>query len=261
MPELPEVEMIRQYIEQNCLTRRISDVQIYDNSILKGTKPTEMKKALRGASFKKAKRHGKQLFLLMDTGRIITLHLGMTGDILLLPPRKKAPLWTRVRVDFSDSYHLVYVDLRKFGGIGLTSSIEEFVAEKRLGPDALQVKKEMFIEKMGEHSKAIKSVLLDQRVVAGIGNLYSDEILFQSKVHPCHPANELPNASLSNMYTNMRRVLLAAIRVKTDFSLLPRSFILRDRALGKECPRRNGSFECIKVGGRTSYYCPSCQSL
>jgi formamidopyrimidine-DNA glycosylase len=166
-----------------------------------------------------------------------------------------------VLFNFKDGSQLAYEDMRKFGAIGIVASIGRFVKMKRLGPDALQVGKQEFMTRIRKHNRAIKTVLLDQKVIAGIGNLYADEVLFQSRILPLKPAKGLSAKEAEAIAKNTRKVLLASVRVASNFDQLPKGFMLPVRRPGAHCPRGNGRMESLKVNGRTTFYCPSCQSI
>lgn len=260
MPELPEVEMVRRYLEERCQGRRIERVKVLDEGILDGVTRSAFVHAIQGREIIEASRHGKQLFL--DLGAtLMTVHLGMTGDLLLLEEGERPPSHMRVLLTLEGAAHLAYDDPRKFGAIGLTCSRADFVTGHRLGPDALSISKREFVTRVKRSRRAIKSVLLDQHVLAGVGNLYADESLYQARVHPLLPADQLPQASLERIWAEVRRVLKTSIKVSTDFRLLPQSFLLRNRVAGSPCPRDNGSLHSLKIGGRTTIFCPACQVL
>jgi formamidopyrimidine-DNA glycosylase len=260
MPELPEVELVRQYLEEHVRGRRISMVAVADEGILENIAPRRLQAHLRGKVFETVRRHGKQLFLELAGGGCMTMHLGMTGEATFYQQERAPFKHDRLSVRFEDDGLLVYNDSRKFGAISWAKSMQAFIALKHLGPDALQISKPDFIDKVGSHRKAIKTTLLDQHVVAGIGNLYSDEILFQVKVHPLVEASSLSSMDLGKMHQMTRTVLHRSIKVRTAFSLLPRGYILRDRSLDAACPRHNGRLRPIVVNGRTAFICPGCQA-
>jgi len=259
MPELPEVELARRYLEDHVLGRRISRVKVLDEGILEGVGPEALREYLMNLSFTAAKRHGKQLFLELEERGCLTLHLGMTGGLSFSaedgPPAKH----DRLLLDFEDGGQLVFNDQRKFGAISYSPSKRRYIMQKHLGPDALMISRRDFVERVGSHDRAVKTTIMDQHVVAGIGNLYSDEILFQARVHPMVLSSSVRSRGLGRMRDIVRTVLQASLQVGTDFSQLPRGFMLRDRSAGAPCPRRNGRLESLVVGGRTAFICPSCQ--
>ncbi|MDD1747617.1 MAG: DNA-formamidopyrimidine glycosylase [Methanomassiliicoccales archaeon] len=260
MPELPEVEMARRYLEECCKGRRIERVKVLDEGILRAVARGAFAKAVQGRKVMGAGRHGKQLFI--DLGGIcLTVHLGMTGGLVMLEGGEKPPTHTRVMFAFEDATSLAYDDPRKFGAIGLSSSVADFVMTHKLGPDALSISKREFMARAQRSRRAIKSLLIDQHVIAGVGNLYADESLFQAKVHPLMSADQLSQAAIERIWVEVRRVLKASIAVDTDFRSLPEGFLLSNRVADRPCPRRNGALRAIKVGGRTTIFCPTCQTL
>jgi formamidopyrimidine-DNA glycosylase len=192
---------------------------------------------------------------------LMTVHLGMTGDLLALEEGGELPSYARAVLEFDDGGLLAYDDPRKFGAIGLASSLRGFVMEHGLGPDALAIAGKQFIAKASRSARSLKSLLLDQHVLAGVGNLYADEALFRSRLYPLQPADSLDKAALGRLCGNVKRVLRASIGAGTDFSQLPGSYLLRERREGARCPRGNGELMVMRVGGRSSYYCPACQVL
>jgi formamidopyrimidine-DNA glycosylase len=205
-----------------------------------------------------AGRRGKQMFIGLDDGSFLTIHLGMTGD-LDIGEKGSPPEYARVSFHFQRGKSLFYADQRKFGGLGITGSVEQFVTKHKLGPDALCIGRSDFIERVSAHRKAIKSVLMDQGVLCGIGNLYADEVLFQARVHPEQLANSISLRKLNDIHRQIAEVLRTSISVASDFSSLPDGYLVRVRQDGTECPRGNGILTAIKVGGRTTIFCPRCQ--
>jgi formamidopyrimidine-DNA glycosylase len=259
MPELPEVEQARRFLERNALNRRIRTVEILDDGVLQDIDGETFDHSITGRMMTTAGRRGKQMFMGLDDGTFLTFHLGMTGDLTV--GDASPPKYTRIIIRFDDGGNLFYTDQRKFGALGVVGSVDHFVAEHRLGPDALCIGRSDFIERASGHKKAIKSVLLDQSVLSGIGNLYADEILFQARVHPEARADSLSQKKLKDIHRLVGVVLRRSISVASDFSALPVEYLVRVREEGAECPRGNGTLMSIKVGGRTTIFCPKCQRI
>ncbi len=135
---------MRRDVDASALGRIIASVKVLDIGVLEDVSADGLKRALTGRALTRTDRHGKQLFFRIGRGRWLTVHLGMTGDIIFLEDGQGPPRFTRVRLDFEDGASLVYEDMRKFGAIGLTSSKSAFLERKRLGPDALEIKREEF---------------------------------------------------------------------------------------------------------------------
>ena len=260
MPELPEVEAVRSYAERVCSGRIILSIEVMDDGVLEGCSSKELDSFCKNRNLLSVRRHGKQMFIELDQG-FVSVHLGMTGDLIFKARKAMPDKHDRVLFNFKGGSQMAYRDMRKFGAIGCTLSIDDFLKKKKLGPDALKVGRQEFVSRIGGRHRAIKTVLLDQRVIAGIGNLYADEVLFQSRIHPLRLASGLSVKETGTMLKNVRKVLRASVQVASDFDRLPKGFMLPVRGLGNACPRGNGEFKSLKVNGRTTYYCPACQSV
>ncbi len=258
MPELPEVEQARRFLEINALNRKILSVEVFDSGVLQDIEGPTFAKTLTGRSMTIAGRHGKQMFIGLDDGSFLTIHLGMTGD-LILNEDSRVPMYSRIAFRFEGGESLFYSDQRKFGAIGVIGSVDQFVKDHKLGPDALCISLSEFKERVSSHKKAIKSVLLDQSIVSGIGNLYADEVLFQVRLHPGARTDTISSKRIGNIHRLIGIVLRGSIAVSSDFASLPDGYLLRAREVGVECPRHNGLLAVVKVGGRTSIFCPKCQ--
>jgi formamidopyrimidine-DNA glycosylase len=260
MPELPEVEMARRFLESNVVNRRVVSVEVIDDGVLDGMDIMTFQHDLVGRSIVSVARRGKQMFVGLDDGSFLTVHLGMTGE-LSMDQGDHIPTYTRIVFGFEDGDRLYYSDQRKFGAIGMVGSIGLFVNEHGLGPDALSIDRSDFTKRVSGHRKAIKSVLLDQRVLSGIGNLYADEVLFQVRLHPATRADTISQKKLNELHRQILVVLRRSIKVGSDFAVLPVGYLLKVREPGADCPRGNGKLAATKVGGRTSIFCPACQRL
>ncbi|HKK39877.1 MAG TPA: hypothetical protein VJ949_10700, partial [Cryomorphaceae bacterium] len=161
---------------------------------------------------------------------------------------------TRVSFELEEGF-MAWVNPRKFGRIGLTDSIESFFEEKNVGEDALSISKEDFVEIFQGSKGPIKSRLMDQKNVAGIGNIYADEILFQCEIHPETDTKKLSEKSLGKLHTAMQRIFEVAIRHEADYSTYPKHYLLYNRTEKREDP----PLLRIKVGGRTTFFDPKKQ--
>jgi len=250
MPELPEVEMFARYFEQHALGQTIQRVRILDARIC-GTRKLNQ---LTGRRFERVRRHGKNLFA--DAGDTwLHIHFGMTGDLSYYTD--EPPRFARVIFDFDNGAHLAYEDMRLFGIVDLTPSPEEYVRQHGLGRDPLdrQFDLRAFRALLHKRRGRIKALLLSQEVIAGIGNLYADEALFRSSIHPRRAADRLRNAEVKTLYTNIRRVLQQAVAFKSRGADYPARFLVQHRQEGDRCPRCGGTIRRTIVAGRTTYYC------
>jgi formamidopyrimidine-DNA glycosylase len=154
---------------------------------------------------------------------------------------------------------LAFDDQRKFGEVELIKNVDEFLQTRGIGPDALEITLSEFKVILGRHRGAVKAILLNQQLIAGIGNLYADEILFRARTHPATDATKLSEKDLTGLFRAMRYVLEKAIALKTDFNRLPKSWLLTHRGKAGRCPRCARALKSATIGGRTSWFCAHCQ--
>ena len=265
MPELPDVEVFRRRSEESALDRAVGDVSA-ESAVLEGLSEKTLKNALVGASFVDSRRHGKYMFIRYrsDGSRRgaswLVMHFGMTGYLQPCPSAKEKPPHTRMLVSFKDGGSLAYSCQRKLGRIQLTDDIDRFLTDMKLGPDALADEMDFaaFRERIVKSRGALKSTLMNQSLIAGIGNIYSDEILYQARIHPRRKPAELSAAMLENLYEAMHFVLNAAIDAAANPERMPAGFLLPRRRPEASCPC-GGRIEKISISGRHGYYCPNCQ--
>jgi len=253
MPELPSVETFKRYFDKTSLQKPITDVTVISPEILVETNTTQMKESMEGHEFTESIRYGKYLFGKLDNGLFLIIHFGMTG--FLHYDTTNSSRYPRLLIKFSNDHFLAFDDARKFGKLGLTLDPGEFIRSRRLGPDALEVDYEDFQDNFQNRKGMIKPLLLNQNILAGIGNLYADEILYQSRVHPMTPANLLKDQEWERIFSAMKKVLQKAIERHDKIESLPESYLLPHRQKGGECPE-GGKFKIITVGGRTTFLCP-----
>lgn len=257
MPELPDVEVFRERLESTSLNREIRTVSVDADRVLKDVSERTLRSRLKGGALTSTRRHGKHLFARIRGDGWLRLHFGMTGELVPYGEGDEPPGHVRLRLDFAGGDRLAYRNVRKLGEIGLVEDPDGFVEEKGLGPDALDLDREGFRRRLDGRRGAIKSTLMNQEVVAGIGNVYADEILFRARIHPETPIGELDDGALRRLHRAVGDVLQAAIDARvTDF---PRSFLLPDREEGAPCPRCGTPLEKIRVSGRPTYFCPEDQ--
>jgi formamidopyrimidine-DNA glycosylase len=259
MPELPEVETFRRYLESTSLHQRISGVDVLSAYVVKGVSARELARRLKGRRFESSRRHGKHLFVRADEDVWLRLHFGMTGFLDYLERDEKATNTARVIFDFANNHRLAFDDQRKFGEVGLSRDVDEFLSTRGIGPDALDLSLPQFKTILGKHRGALKAILLNQKLIAGIGNLYADEILFRARLHPATAAKRLPHQKLARLFRATRYVLEKAIACKTGAERIPKSWLLTHRGKEGKCPRCGRELKSATVGGRTSWFCAHCQ--
>jgi formamidopyrimidine-DNA glycosylase len=259
MPELPEVETFKRYLDSTSLHQRIIKVEVRDAYVLKRVSARELARRLKGRRFESSHRHGKHLFVRAGDELWLRLHFGMTGSLEYLHHGEVAPKTSRVIFRFADNCRLAFDDHRKFGEIELIEDVAEFLQKRRLGPDAFEISLSQFKAIVGKHRGAVKAILLNQKLIAGIGNLYADEILFRACTHPATEAARLSDKDLRRLFRATRDVLEKAIALKTDFNRLPKSWLLTHRGKAGRCPRCGRGLKSATIGGRTSWFCAHCQ--
>jgi len=265
MPELPDVELLRRYVDETCKGRVIQQAAVHDPKMLSGIPSDAFAAKLKGARILAARRHGKHLLIQLAPVGWITMHFGLTGGLRHLAGKEPDPPYTRIRFDFADGHHLAYVNLRRLGAVGFAEDADGFIAAERLGPDVLDPRFDLaaFGQALSARRRDIKSVLMDQAAMAGIGNIYSDEILFQAGIHPQTRADQLGTDARKHLFKELKHVLETAVErgagAELSAEALPPSFLLPQRKKGGRCPRCGGELHRAKFSSRTAYYCPHCQ--
>ncbi len=257
MPELPEITLYKEYLDATALDKKITSIGFLNTGGLQAPKEAFIK-AFEGKKFTGSRRLGKYLFIETSGEKSLVLHFGMTGKLEYYK-NQDPPKYSGVVFSFEDNDYLAFVCRRKLGKLFIAESLEEFRQRKELGHDALDLSEDEFLELLEPKTGSIKGVLTDQHVLAGIGNLYSDEMLYQCKIHPKTKTNLISEKDKKQLFRKMRKVLEMAIKkegVRKDF---PDSYLIKHRKEGDDCPACEGKIKQIKVSGRSTYFCPSCQ--
>lgn len=267
MPELPEVETVVRTLENKIKGKKISSIDIYWNNIIIGD-INDFKERLIGKTFKTFNRVGKYIYFGFDDDLYMISHLRMEGKYYIKDQSLPLEKHEHVIFHFDDGVDLRYHDTRKFGKMCLRNKEELFKLEPLsiLGKDANKVDYNYLKEHFNLHKK-IKEVILDQHVIAGIGNIYADEILFKCKIHPERLADTLTDKELNDFVKYAKEILDEAIKaggttIRSYTSSLGVTGLFQQELnvhTKKECPICKAKILTIKVGGRTSYYCPNCQ--
>jgi formamidopyrimidine-DNA glycosylase len=262
MPELPEVESYARYFTRHALRQRIARVDVLDERILGEIRKETFARKLKGRAFRSVRRHGKHLFA-ETTGTPQTwlhLHFGMSGD--LAQGRGEIPRFARVVFHFENGAHLAFEDMRLFGVADLVGDPDAFIRERGLGPDPLDrsFTPSRFEKLLEKRRGAIKSLLMTQEVIAGLGNLYVDETLYQTSIHPRRPVDRLRPAEVREVFSTIRRVLRETIKRHAREAELPGHYLIHHREEGARCPRCGGTIRRTVVFGRTTYFCAKHQA-
>ncbi len=277
MPELPEVETVRREIEASLRDWRVADVSIRRHDIVEwpsGAGTSEKIALLKGATIIGTHRHGKQFAIESSSGRLLRVHLGMSGQFVLTAPElfkldaHDHVVWTLEHR--GEHRTLAYRDPRRFGSLRPFATRAELDDTwKLLGPDALNVSDEAFAELVHKRSRHIKALLLDQASIAGVGNIYADEALFRAGVHPTRISSTLPDAKVLELASAIRDILSEAVRGKgstiRDYrTSAGDSGSYQDRHLvygrgGEPCTRCSSVLKQTQVSQRTTVFCARCQ--
>jgi formamidopyrimidine-DNA glycosylase len=274
MPELPEVETVRARLEPKMVGRRFRNVEIFDPRLTRPEDPAGVAAELEGERVVALDRRGKYLIVRFESGGVLLIHLRMTGQLLHgnggMPPAEDVHRRAVVRLD--DGSDVIYRDVRRFGTWQLVEEeeLEPYLAE-RVGREPLgrSFTRKRLTEALEGRRTALKSALLDQRRLAGIGNIYADEALWRARLHPLRPAGELDSAEVARLHRGIRAALRAGIarqgatlsnyrtpdgsagRMQEEFRVYGRE--------GEPCDRCGTPIEKIRAAGRGTSYCPSCQ--
>jgi len=257
MPELPEVEIFKKYFNSTSLNKEIENVDVYTKKMLKGISSRSFRMSLKNEMFTKTGRHAKYLFAHTNTDKVLVLHFGMTGSLKYYKNDEEKPAYTRMQINFRNGFHLAYECPRKLGKIYFIDNVQKFIEKKKLGPDPLakDFNLPLFRKILDVKRGTIKSALMDQKTISGLGNIYSDEILFHSGIHPASKTEKLSDDHIKKIYHMVNMVLNKVIDVNGDMSRMPGIYLLLMRTAGEYCPRCTGKIRKKSIGGRSSYFC------
>jgi formamidopyrimidine-DNA glycosylase len=255
MPELPEVERARALIAERALHRTIAAVDDTDAYVCRPHAPGEIAAVLVGRELVTAERRGKSMWCeTSDGGPALGIHLGMAGRIVVddeeagdRAPKRERRIWDRFEIAFADGGRLALRDSRRLGRVRLEPPIE------RLGPDAAEVSRADFRARVSRSRMPVKSRIMDQSVLAGVGNLLADEALWKAAIDPNRPANELAEPELDRL----RNAIRAANRSAIAKGGVHTGRFIPARHRGGVCPRCGTALSRSAIGGRTTYWCPA----
>jgi formamidopyrimidine-DNA glycosylase len=273
MPELPEVETVRSRLEPGLVGRRFQRVEIVDGRLTRPESPDAVAAELQDERVEAVRRRGKYLVVAFESGRVLLVHLRMTGGFHHPAPDQATP-HRRAEVQLDDGTTLAYNDVRRFGTWLLLEpgELEDYLAA-RIGSEPLEsaFTTAAFGRALAGRRAPIKGALLDQKAVAGVGNIYADEALWQARIHPLRPAGELDPDEIAELRRAVRAVLRKGIersgatlrdyrdpaggrgRMQHEFRVYGRG--------GEPCERCGTPIAKIRVAGRGTWFCPSCQQV
>ncbi len=267
MPELPEVETIKNELLPVLVGKRFTGVTIFDAKVVRQPSVEEFCQKLVGQKIEDIQRRGKYLIFPLSGGESLVLHLKMAGALLLTSNQPMSYL--RALFEFENNTQLFLIDRRRMAAMWLTMNANSVVP--KLGPEPLTQDfiYETFLSRLQGRKSPIKAVLLDQGFVAGIGNMYADEALFRAKIHPLRKTNSLSHQETKNLHQAIQTVLWSAI---TDKGASVDTYIRPDGGLGtahfsfqvahrrgQTCPTCNTPIQRLPLRNRGTYFCPKCQ--
>jgi len=269
VPELPDVETLVRTLRRRLVGGRIHSTRILTPGTVRSPSAAQFIRQLRRRRVNAVDRRGKYLLIQLDGGLLLLVHLRMTGDMEVVTPRAPVHRHTRLILRFDrggasggGGQELRFTDQRRFGHVDLlpAAAVEQFTPLVRMGIDPLSrgFSLEAFRLLLQGRRGALKPLLLRQDVVAGIGNLYADEILYQARLHPGRRVESLRPAEVRRLHEAIREVLRRATASLSRYGR-PVGELLDARDVGGRCPRCGRPLQVSRLGGRATYFCPSCQ--
>ena len=261
MPELPEVATYQKIFDRHVVGKPIREVVVHDAKILRNLSPEQFVERLTGRTFTGSYRRGKFLFGALDNGAHLQLHFGMTGDLLPYQDPADAPRFERFRLNFTDGSVLGFDDSRKFAHIVWVDDLPAYLTGRKLGPDALEIVEDDFMALLAQRKGQLKAFLLDQHAVAGVGNLYADEICFQARIHPASRLDKLSEEHKKLIFSLMQQILHSAVERLAYYRDYPEEWFWQWRKIGWLGPEGSGAVQRATIAGRTTYFVEGWQTL
>jgi formamidopyrimidine-DNA glycosylase len=272
MPELPEVEYVTRQLRAELTGRRISQATVYWPGSVGEMDPAAFSQAITGHKITEITRRGKYLMIRLDRDTWLIIHRGMSGNLLIADTPDEA-LYVRAAFLLEDGRYLLFSDPRKFGRLLLVPDRELAGRFDALGPEPLDdgFTSDVLAARLKGTRRAIKVALLDQRVLAGLGNIYADEALFDARIHPGRVAGELTPGEIQTLSVSISRILRSAIehggttfgRHRDAYNRAGTNLdhVLVYRRTNQPCPRCGTPIQRIILGQRSTHFCPQCQRL
>lgn len=279
--ELPEVEVVRRDLEKEIVGKRVKGVEVRPHRnamrvIRRHARRKEFADRLAGKKFTKVDRKGKYVLIHLDDGDVLVVHFGMSGQFLRGTKRQGLPPHTHVVVEFQQGGDLRFIDPRTFGEMFVTAG-DELGKVRELDHIAIDPLEDTFTwqefsAELGRRASKLKTLLMDQKFVSGLGNIYSDEVLFAAGLRHDRMSDSLSSQEVRRLYRAMREVVQDAIRYRgttlddeayVDLFGKPGEFQTELKVYGRKgqaCRRCRTPIDVVKISGRNSYFCPQCQS-
>ncbi len=273
MPELPEVETVVRDLRSCLLGRRLTQVRRASRQSLRKRWHPVWSETIAGHRVESTTRRGKWILIMLENEAVLVFHLGMTGQLTVVSAATPLADHTHLTFDLDDGeQQLRFRDIRRFGSVTLffdRQALEDFFSSLRLGPEPFDVPAKYWRDCLQASKRCLKAALLDKSVVAGVGNIYADESLFEARLHPARLACELEVVEIDRLRRAVATVLRRAIKKRgssirnyVDGSGVPGGYQNEFRVYGRAgapCPRCGAAIESCRLAGRSSHYCPICQ--
>ena len=268
MPELPELEVVCEVLNRSIAGQAIERVEILPPGgaiAVRDLTQRGLAEALAGASFASISRRGKFLvFTVTDAALHLVINPKLTGRLQLAATGDKRYVKTDLVLTFADGQELRYVDQRTMGQIYLTEKLEDVPGFAEMGPEALEIALADFKARLRPYRGEIKGILVRSEFVAGIGNAYADEILWEARLHPYRKRTQLTAEEVERLYAAMRSTLIAATdQVRAEMGeniyLKPRDFLAIHMKTGQPCPRCGAPIALVSANQRITNFCRNCQ--
>ncbi|TET09264.1 MAG: DNA-formamidopyrimidine glycosylase [Candidatus Atribacteria bacterium] len=281
MPELPEVETIRRGLQKQIKNKQIKDIVINVDKIVKKPYLGEFITKIKGKKIKEIDRRGKYIIIHLDSEDKLIVHLGMTGLLIYsydnkITEKEINPKHNHLIFTFTDDTQLVFNDVRRFGKIFLVSNIDEVESIAKLGAEPLDdyFTEEVFIQILNKKKNSkIKSFLMKQEFIVGLGNIYANEVLYRSNIHPLRRISSLNKKEVKNLHQQIKLVLGEAVKLRGS-TVADEAYRDTDGKKGKfakklqvyarkgePCIKCGHSIEVARIEGRSSFICPQCQKI
>jgi formamidopyrimidine-DNA glycosylase len=257
MPSLPELEVYKAQLTEKVVGRPVAGLEPLDWRVIRA-EIARLEALLVGRSVQSVERYGKWLIFGLGAPENLLIHLGLTGKLKLIAPDEKLPRFSCFAAVFADGGRLVFADQRKLGRLYLRD-FAELKAEKALGPDLLSIKEDYYTHDLRRKRRGVRDVLMDQKIIAGIGGKYADEILWQARLHPNTKLDKLTEAKLGELYRLSMDITRQAIALDADVERFPSNWLIPHRHTDKLCPNCGEALVQRKFGGSEAYYCPKDQ--
>ena len=269
MPELPEVETIKNELTPHIVGRKIIGVTLFWDGIVKQPSVTDFRSHLIGQKITGLDRRGKYLIIGLTSDDLLVIHLKMSGSLLISRDSSAPPKYTRATIHLNKGSNIFFRDPRKFGAMWLVRDSSSVT--KKLGPEPLEADftPQVLAQRLRNRKAPIKALLCDQSVIAGIGNMYADEALFAAGIHPLRTGGSLSSDEIERLYHAIQQILRAAIgnkgaSIKNYYRPSGKTGTAHfefkvAHGRGKNCPICGSPIQRIPVRNRGTYFCPKCQ--